>query len=272
MAAWWVSAAVEAAPYVYSAFSSSSSRSNQAGLDADYAMSNSLVTRQAGAANANSIMAVAGVNAKLALASAQSNNLKLKAVTEYNSEKSILLGEYNAQLQEQEALLVLEKANLDLVQLRKQQERQIGNIAVAHGASGAIMNQDTPGMVIADAETQAEDERFIVQRGADVQFSKLMDSAAQSRWAGYEQANKMIMENNLIMSNNDTNAKLSAIGTTTQGYMDASTTKYNAGVKADQVFQNGMLSSNSNNYMGSQALWSNMFMAGSSLVSSYLES
>lgn len=270
MAAWWVSSAIQAAPYVYGAVTDYSSSSRQSDLDSEYALSNSIAYNQAGEFNAKSIMALGAINSQAEFASMTSENLNVKALSKYNSEKSILLGEYNAQLEEQEALLVLEQANLDLVQLRRAQESQIGQIKTSHGASGAIMNQDTSGAVIADAEEQAELEQFVVQRGADVQFGKLMDSAAQSRWQGYEQANQIILEAALVTSSNITNTAIGASTTQAQAYLDATMTKYNSGIQADQVFQSGMLSSDNNAYSANSSLWSGIFQAGSTIASGYI--
>ena len=266
---WWIPAALQAGGMLYSAVSSSNRYAEQSSLDREYALANSLSIRESGKATAAGIGVIGEMNANAILLSAKVENASLEVITDYNSERSILLGEYNAGLLEEEALLVMEQNDIDIAQLKRQHDRTLGQIKAAHGASGAIMGQDTPGAVVEDAQRQMKTEQMIVRRGADVQFSKLMDKAALSRWQGYEEAVKMQLESKLTQLTSSTNAGLRALGVTTQSAVDRATTTYNASIKADQVFQQGMLSSDNNSAASSSALWGGVFNAATTLASGY---
>lgn len=268
--AWWVTGLLAAAPHIYSAFTKSGTESSQASLNAQYAAFNANAIRSTGELNASSILAIGDANAKLALAAAQGENVGVDVIADYNSERSIFLGEYNARLLEEEALLVLEQADLSLSQMKRQHDYALGRVKVAYAASGAIADTDSAGMAIEEQRRQQELDQFVVRRGADVQYSKLMDKAALSRWQGYEEANKMQLEARVMTSGNSLNSMLSAAGSLTQSAIDASTTKYNSSVKAGQAFQSGMLASDRMNSQANQSFWSGMFQAGTTLASSYI--
>lgn len=270
--AWWVSAAIKAAPYVYSAISGSQSSSQQADYDSEYALANSIAINQTARNNAQSILSVAKVNNAAQMASVEATNTRLRIIDERNIEQTIFLSEYNAQLDEQEALLVFEQANVDMKQLRREHGRQLGGIRASHGASGAMMDSGTTRLVVEDTERQQKYEEFIVQRGADVKFKKLLDSAALSRSTGYMEAGRIEIEGKLLESNNVLNARLGTIQTSAQSVIDATAVRNNGAVQSSQVLQQGMLSSDKNNYAASSSFWSGMFNTGASLLSSYLES
>lgn len=269
--AWWTTAIIKAAPYVYSAITSRDANDRQAGITSEYALANSMAVTAAGEYNANAALTVAALNGRLTMEAAKVENAKLNAITDYNAKKSILLGEFNADLLEDEALLVLEQADVDLAQLKREQDKTLGKIKASHGASGAIMDQDTSGAVIDDAVSQMETDQFIVRRGADIQYTKVMNQATMSRWSGYEEADKMRNEAALASASNTINSNLQALGGMAQAEIDSGIIRTNAGIKAAEILQQGMLSSDASSYRADSSYWSGMFSAGTSLFSSYMK-
>lgn len=269
--AWWVGAAIQAAPFVYNAIVGSSTQKEQANLNSEYALANSIAINQAGEVNASSILAMGSFNSSAALATARVENTKIQAVTDYNSGRTMAIADYNSQLLEQDALLVLEQSDLDIQQLKRQHEKALGRVEVSYAASGAIAGQDSAKLAVQDAKEQMDTEQMVVRRGADVQYRKLLNQAALSRFAGLEEANKMQLEARLLASTSSTNAALKAAGISTQAGIDANATTYNASVQASQALQSGMLASDKANDAADSAMWSNMFMAGTTLAGSYLD-
>lgn len=272
MSSWWVGALIQAAPYVYSAVTSSSTYSEQSDTDAEYASLNALAISSAGEVNAEAITAIGEANATATILAAETSNVGTQAIADYNSDQAMFLADYNATLLEQEALIVLEEADLELSQLKTQQQYDMGAVKVAHGASGAIMDQDTSAAVTEALAWEQELDEFIVRRGADVEYANLMDEAAMSRWSGLEEATQIQLESALIQSSTTANAVLSASTTITQAEIDAEVTEYNADVSADSTYQSGMLSSETNDYSSDSSFWSGLFSASTTLASSYLKS
>lgn len=269
--AWWTTALMEAAPYIYSGVTGLLQGSRQSELTPQYALANSIAINQAGSANAKSVLAIGRLNSASQIAAAKATNMRIRELTKYNAEQTSFLGDYNAQVLENEALLVLESVGIDLRQLAREHERAAGDIKAAHGASGAIMGQDTAGVVMDDVRRQQELETFVVKRGADVRVTKLLDQAALSRYQGFQEANKITFEGALMEQSNIVNAGLSAFGTSAQARIDAVNIKNNAAIQASQMFQKGMLQSDQYAYAGSSAFWSGLFGASTSFASSYID-
>jgi len=263
---------VQAAGYLYSAISGYSQGKAQSKLDAANALANSQAIAEAGRMNARSYLMMGAINAQLGMAGAAAENTRLRAINEENAKVRSFMGDYEGMLLDNEALLVMGAADVDLKQLGRRHAEALGDIIVDQASSGAIINQDTPGDVIESVQHQQEMEKFVIRRGADVQIAKLKDAAAMSRYTGNQEANNILFEGRLFEQSNIVNAALKGYGLNAQANIDASSVLYNSTVQASQTYTTGMQHSNQSSYAGTSAFWNGIFGAGSSLASSYVDS
>lgn len=235
-----------------------------------YSDYNSVQQRLAGFANAKAITDIATLNAGLIMQAASFNNTLQQQVDLYNADLQSFLGDYNASLLESEAQKVWEAMDLDLLQMNQVFERDLGSIKVGYGASGVLMNQDSPLLAQIDAKTQFELDKMVVRYNADTNAQRLLDAAAQSRWEGNVAAASILFEGQMNSLANYGNAALNAAGIVAQANIDAGTTIYNSGVAATQTSLAGINAMASWNSTDRQNLISGMWGAASTLGSNYL--
>lgn len=268
---WWVDAIVTAVPYIYKGITGSKTASDQSDATANTALANAIAINSAAQVNANSILSMAKINEMNALASAKAENDNTSLITSYNVKSTLFLSEYEATLLDNEALLTAESANLDIKQLAINQAQAIGDMKVSHGASGAIMGQDSSKQSIDSALQQQEFERFVVRRGADIQIGKLQDAAAISRWQGQQTAGKIALEGQIIENNNTTGALLKNLNTAAQAGIDADSIMKNAAIQSGQTITTGNQVATYQSGVANSALYSGIFGAGTSVASSYIQ-
>jgi hypothetical protein len=267
----WVELVIEALPYVYGAVSSYTQNKTQSKMEADAALSNSLAIRNSGDANVNAILAIGGINAKMAMAAAGAENQNRRALIDSNIRSKLFLSNYESTLLENEALLIGEAVELDVKQLERKHAKAIGSMRTSQAASGAIIDQDSPAQAVADAREQQELEKFIIRRGGDIQMQKLMDKAAFGRWEAGLEANSMAVEGRILETSNITGAFLRGFGITSQASIDAQVTGYNSGINAGQAYNTGMQKSDAYSNTAASSFWSGMFGAGTSAAKNYVK-
>lgn len=241
-------------------------------LNSIYSQYNAIQQQRAGQINANAIRGAANANAALIMGAAGFNIENQFRLDKYNADLKSFLGDYNAGLLENEAALTWEAAELELDQMENVFEREFGRMKTGYGASGVMMNQDTPLVAQIDATTQYEMDVMIVRHGADIRSKKLLDSAARSRWEGNMAAASIMFEGKMNAAGMAGNAQVQAAGVLTQGGINADMMAYNASVGANQtsmagIFQHDLYTSKDN-----QAFATGLFQAGTSAASSYYNS
>lgn len=244
---------------------------NNAKVNRQYAEYNARVTREAGMYNASAIMAMAGANAQMSMAAARFNVGIQGQVDQYNAQLKSFLGNYNAGLLEAEVAEVWESMDLDLLQMGQQFSRELGQQKVAYGASGVMMNQDSPLVAEIDANTQHELDVMIVRHGADKQAKKLLDAAARSRWEGNMEAASIMFEGRMNSAMTMGNAALASAGALVQGNIDSQMTMYNSNVNANQILARGESDYQTYKSQDRQALTSGLFGAATVLGKSYFD-
>lgn len=239
--------------------------------DLRYSQYNADMVLQAGQANAAMIAGLAGANAAMTMAAAKFNIEIGSQVDQYNAQLRSFLGDFNASLLENEAQLVWESAELDLLQMEQQFARDLGTMRVNYGKSGVLMDQDSPLQAQIDAQTQHELDVMIVRHGADLQAKKLQDAAARSRWEGNVEAQSIMYEgfmNNIMQFGQ---ATLTAAGQVVQGNANAAMTMYNSQIQANQILVGGQQDYASYKSADRQALMSGLFSAAGSLGKRYFD-
>jgi hypothetical protein len=212
---------------------------SSAKTDKLYSEYNAKMTRAAGKANAAAIAGMAQANSDITMQLAGMNLNARNTIDSYNAHLKSFLGDYNASLLEAEAQNVWDKANLDITQMNNVFARQMGQIKTGYGASGVMMNQDTPLQAQIDAGTQHAMDVMIVQHGADIQSKKILDSAARSRWEGNMAAATIMYEGQINGTMSYANSVMSAAGTAVQGDINSRMTLYNSEVDAEKITKKG---------------------------------
>jgi len=238
--------------------------------DLRYAQYNADMVLQAGQANAAMIAGLAGANAALTMAAAKFNIGISSQVDQYNAKLRSFLGDFNASLLENEAQLVWEAAELDVMQMENQFARDLGTMRANYGKSGVLMDQDSTLEAQIDAQTQHELDVMIVRHGADLQAKKLQDAAARSRWEGNVEAQSIMYEgfmNNVMQFGQ---AALTAAGQVVQGNANAAMMMYNSQIQANQILVGGQQDYASYQSADRQAMMSGLFSAAGGLYANYM--
>jgi len=236
-------------------------------LNSIYSQYNAIQTARSGLINAKAIRGAAAANASMIMGAAGFNIENQFRLDSYNANLKSFLGDYNASLLEEEARLEWEAFELELEQMENVFAREFGQLQVGYGASGVMMNQDTPQQVQLDAKTQHEMDVMIVRHGADIRSKKLLDSAARSRWEGNMAASSIMFEGLMNATGTAGNAVLNAAGVTTQAGINANMTAFNASVGANKISMGGIFQHESWKSQDRQALASGLFQAGSTAMS-----
>lgn len=197
---------ISAVSAVYGGVSSSSAAHKNAKLSQYYAEYNAANAAAANAYNTAAIKATSMFNAASVLAEAKANasitdklaeynaNI-LRTTADYNASLVEQVSEYNSLLTEKEAYQVWDEAGLDIFRLNQEVSKVKGSMVTAYAGAGVQLNHtDTPALALADTETQRLLDVFIIQHGADIKAGKLLNAAAQGRWEGEMEANKIRFE------------------------------------------------------------------------------
>jgi len=247
----------------------SSDDGSGAKMQSIYSQYNAIQTARAGAANARARAAVAGLNADMTLMGTTFNITQQLQFDKYNAQLKSFLGDYNADLLENEAARVWEAADLELLQRGQVFSREFGQMKTGYGASGVMMNSDSPLLAQIDATTQHEMDVMVVKYNADIQAKKILDAAAQSRWEGNMAAQSIIYEGGMNAATTYGNAILSATGTRLQGGIDSAMTLYNSQVNANQILMGGNNAISDWQSKDNQAMASGLFQAGTTVANAY---
>jgi len=242
---------------------------SSARLNSIYSEYNAIQMNRAGQINAAAIRGAAAANASMIMGAAGFNIENQFRLDSYNANLKSFLGDYNASLLEDEAALNWEASELELEQMENVFAREFGQLQVGYGASGVMMNQDTPQQVQIDAQTQHEMDVMIVRHGADIRSKKLLDSAARSRWEGNMAASSIMFEGLMNAAGTAGNALLNAAGVQTQGGINANMMAFNASVGANQTSMAGIFQHESWKSQDRQALASGLFQAGTAAGTAY---
>lgn len=262
-------------PYIIMAAASVASGVVASNTQKANARSNSIATHynarmqlEAGIANANAITAATRANNMVTGALAQIGADDTWDIAEFNADLRMLVGDYNAQLQEREAFDIWEAAEIDITQVDNQGKRLAGNILASYGASGAQINEtDSVADALIDAKTQVELEKFIIRHGADIRANKVINEAARSRWDGYAAAKQLIYEGSKAATGILANSAARIIGNTVQGQIDASATYENAVRSMKSTIMGGGAVTAQYNAAASQAMANGLFTAASQVAS-----
>lgn len=244
---------------------------SNAKTDLRYAQYNADMVLKAGQANAAMIAGLAGANAAMTMAAAKFNVGIQSQVDQYNAQLRSFLGDYNASLLENEAALVWEAAELDLLQMEQQFQRDLGTMRVGYGKSGVLLDQDSPLQAQIDATTQHELDVMIVRHGADLQAKKLQDAAARSRWEGNVEAQSIMYEGYMNGIMQFGQAALTAAGQVVQGNANAAMTMFNSQIQANQILVGGQQDYATYKSADRQAMMNGLFGAAGSLYTNYLD-
>jgi hypothetical protein len=95
--------------------------------------------------------------------------------------------EYNAQIYDQQAQMVLEQKKIKDQQFLRQRKRTEGSI-IAGAAGRGFMFSGTPLAVLADTEAQMGFDQAIEQYNLDVNRNYLLSSANMTRYQGQQQS------------------------------------------------------------------------------------
>lgn len=253
-----------------SLLSSYSSDQKNAASTLRQAKANSDALLKTGKYNAASIMALGQLNMAMNLGMGNIETSIIRKKAEYNAGLRSMIGDYNATLLEDEARLVWEKADLDVEQLEEQYSVAEGKMQVGFGASGVIMNQDSPQDAIIDLRTSKALDTLIVRHGADIEAGKILDSAARSRWEGNLAAHQIITEGKLDIFGTYGSRYLNAVGAGAQAAINANSTMYNAEVSSWQTLTSGQISSTNQQNQATSNLVSGLFSAAANTYSSNL--
>lgn len=246
---------------------SASRRSRRAQEEA--AAFNAMQARLVGESNANAIMAAGALNAQMSLASGALAAQGAMHTSLLNAQMQSILGDYNARLIEADERLIWEALDLDITQMEKAFAQEQGRRRVAYGASGVILDQDSPFAAQIDAATESEMEKFVIKRNADLQSKRLLDAAARSRWEGNMAASQLVMEGRMSSVGTISQARLSAAGSMAQAGINAMATRYNVGADAAGITQGAAATSASMRSQEQSNLATGIFNGVSNAVTSY---
>ncbi|MGD9156922.1 MAG: hypothetical protein PVG39_00820 [Desulfobacteraceae bacterium] len=236
------------------------------------AKANSAALAKLGDSQAGAILAMGKVNAMISLGLGEMEYELIMEKAKFNAKVSSMIGDYNAHLLEDEARLIWNQADLDEERLEEEYARAEGHMQVGFGASGVIMDQDSPLEAIIGLRTQGAMDKFILRHNADIKAGKVLDAAARSRWEGNFAAQQMIIEGQLNAFNSYANRYLSAAGSIAQANISAKATAYNYSVQAWQALNNGLVQYSNAKNSAQASLLSGLLGTGSSTTSSILSS
>lgn len=216
-----------------------------------------------GAANANMIEALSGYNATI-----------IGQVSEYNAGVVQSIAEYNSLLLEDEAKMIWDSAELDVMMINRDYDQVKGQAINAYGASGVQVNAtDTPAKALASMEAQRLLDVFAVRHSADTQAKKVLDKAAQERWLGKVEAGTIIYEGSTQIASTLYEGKLrarstrigAAIGAMTtmaQGAININQSKIQTGLDVDAIRFGGATSAYEARQRGDIALLEGLYKGG----------
>ena len=96
-------------------------------------------------------------------------------------------GEFNAQVYEQQANMILEQKKVQDYQFNRQAARARGSI-VSHTAGAGLDLSGSPLAILADSETQMQYDKAIADYNLDIQKNYALSGAVNSRQTASEQA------------------------------------------------------------------------------------
>lgn len=234
-----------------------------------YSRYNAIQIERAGATNAQKRREMAGLNSDLLLQSTAFNIGQDFQIDQYNANLKSFLGDYNASLLEDEARYVWEAADLDILQRDNVFARELGQLKTGYGASGVMMNQDSPLTAQIDAKTQHAMDVMVVRYNADTQAKKILDAAAKSRWEGNMAAQSIMYQGNINSATKYGNAALQSAGILTQGGIDADMTLYNTAIQKNQTQMSGNIFQQSWESKDNQAMATGLFQGATTVASAY---
>lgn len=226
--AWWIPMAMQAAGTVVQNVSANKQNQQQAawnryntnmGYNVD--MANIKSNQMLSEFNAGMAMAAGRFNSQLEIMGADINVDVLEAVTIYNGSLINATTEYNTKLLEDELAMMWESAELDLMLLDQQRERERGEIIASQASSGTVIGEGSNADVLISQQTQAELDSFIVRHNANRQAEKIQIAIDQNIYSG-----EMAWQQNMFKGAMDsyltrTNARINAAGTLANAAMQA---------------------------------------------------
>jgi len=193
-------------------------------------------------------------------------------VARYNADLKLIIGEYDAKLQEDEAYNIWKANDLDVMQKEQEFSKQMGLTEVHQGASGVIMGQDSMLDVLVDQQIQNDLDLMVIKHSADMQAQKMLDGAARSRWDGQMAADQIMYEGQVNSQATLVNASIQNSTALAQAKINIGMMEHNALVSSQRTWYEGQMGFTSHTQQGQQQMTSGMFQAGSTMMSGYTNS
>ncbi len=133
---WMIPTAIAAGSALYQGISSSNTNKANARRSAAAGAYNFEALTKAGDTNAALELATSGLNASLLEGETSIKLIANRAIRQYNAGLSLMIGEYNGRLNEREASLLWEEADLELFQMDQEKMRRQGAIVASFASSG----------------------------------------------------------------------------------------------------------------------------------------
>lgn len=241
--------------------------------------------------NANSVMAIGGMNAAMAMAAGRVNASAImqaaqlqssvgKQVAQYNAEMTRVAAGYNDSLFAEELTNLWEAAELDMALLENQRAVEAGAITADQAASGTVLGEGSNADVLIDQETQAQLDAFIVRHNANTQANSIKNARAKGMWEANMQIQKIMWEGELNSYATLTNARIQSGAALAQAGLQAAGTLATAAISSNAERRTAVNRYNAGMYGASQQYSSNrtaistnlitgLFNAGATGVSTY---
>jgi len=194
-------------------------------------------------------------------------------IARYNADLKMLVGDYNADILDNEAVTIWEKAGLDVQQIEDESARTKGHILASYGASGAQINAtDSVADAMIDESTRSAMNVFIVRHSADIQAQKVHNEAARSRWDGYMAAKQILYEGNLRASGTLIEGGIRNESRMAQAMIDSSATFENSKMGSLSIVNTGNADAQSYRNKGTTAMNNGLFTAAAQSANLYTSS
>ncbi len=258
-------AAVSAVGSVVSANSASAQNKTQAA----WGRYNSQMGYNNDMANIQSQSMLGMFNAAMQMKAARANSQATLDMARFNSQQVQDTVGYNNLLLEEEERLMWEAADLDMMLMEQQREKERGDIVGAQASSGITIGEGSHEDVVVEQRTQEALDAFVIRHNADIGASKIRNATAQNIWQGKAQVQKIMYEGQMGAAMSMNNARLASMGTMMETALGASAGSRSAAFARDSGMSGASQGYSANEARISGELTSGLFSSASSAVGSY---
>lgn len=262
---WWIPMAISAA----SSLSGAASKTAQNKSQAAWNSYNANMQYGTDMTNVMSQLALAKVNASIAMQQSVVQQKAIKGTTELNSKIIYETTLYNDALYEEELSMLWDSVGLDLKQLENQRAVERGGLVAQQGASGTVIGEGSNEDVVVHQKTQEAMDAFIVRHNADAKAASISNARAQSMWQGDMQIKKTLYEGAVNMTVASANGQAQAQGAMISAQIGATAGAYSAGQRWQAGSQGASMTQSMNQQQINSNMASGLFGAAASGVGSY---